>query len=157
VSCCRASVVATWVDLDRLTPSVLRHLAAAKEYASRPEYDDTEAMAEELAVMVMEGRRPTIGWYQRYRSPATSPPTSGEVPHGTRREILAGQPPAGATDRKKWGARPTRRTGPPALHGVKSPDRLATTSGGFVIVEVRPASSPARTSCSAPRASLSGT
>ena len=63
-----ASVVATWVDLDRLTPSVLRHLAAAKERASRPEYDDTEAMAEELAVMVMEGRRPTIGWYVRHLS-----------------------------------------------------------------------------------------
>ncbi len=71
--------MATWVDLDRLTPSVLRHLAAAKERASRPEYDDIEAMAEELAVMIMEGRRPTIGWYRwyrRHRSPATSPPTS---------------------------------------------------------------------------------
>ena len=71
-----ASVVATWVDLDRLTPSVLRHLAAAKEYASRPDYDDTETMAEELALMVIEGRRPTIGWYLRHRSPATSPRTS---------------------------------------------------------------------------------
>jgi hypothetical protein len=28
--------VATWVDLDRLSPSVLRHLAAAKERSSRP-------------------------------------------------------------------------------------------------------------------------
>ena len=95
--------MATWVDLDRLTPSVLRHLAAAKERASRPEYDDTEAMAEEIALMVMEGRRPTIGWYIRHRSPATSPrtspPASGEVPHGTRREILAGQPPAGSDPR----------------------------------------------------------
>ena len=72
----RASRMATWVDLDRLSPSVLRHLAAAKERASRPHYDDTEAMAEELAVMVMEGRRPTVGWYRRHRSSATSPPTS---------------------------------------------------------------------------------
>ncbi len=72
----RASRMATWVDLDRLSPSVLRHLAAAKDRASRPEYDDIEAMAEELAVMIMEGRRPTIGWYRRHRSPATSPPTS---------------------------------------------------------------------------------
>ena len=71
-----ASVVATWVDLDRLSPSVLRHVAAAKERASRPEYDDTEAMAEELALMVMRGTRPTIGWYLRHRSPATSPRTS---------------------------------------------------------------------------------
>jgi hypothetical protein len=52
---------------------------------------------------------------------------------------------------------PRAGPGPPALHGVKSPDRLATTSGGFVIVEVRPTGSPARTSCSALRASLSGT
>ena len=72
----RASHVATWVDLDRLTPSILRHLAAAKERTSRTDYDDTEAMAEELAVMVIEGRRPTIGWYRRHRSLATSPPTS---------------------------------------------------------------------------------
>ena len=76
VSCPRAGHMATWVDLDRLTPSVLRHLALAKERASRPAYDDTEAMAEELAVMVAEGRRPTIGWYRRHCSPATSPPTS---------------------------------------------------------------------------------
>jgi hypothetical protein len=72
----QASVVATWVDLDRLTPSVLRHLAAAKERASRPDYEDTKAMAEELAIMVMEGRRPAIGWYVRHRSPPTSPATS---------------------------------------------------------------------------------
>ena len=41
------------------------------------------------------------------------------------------------------------RAGPPALHGVKSTARLATTSGGFAIVEVRPTGEPARTSCSA--------
>ena len=51
----RGSRMATWVDLDRLSPSVLRHLAAAKENASRPRYDDTEAMAEELAAMLMAG------------------------------------------------------------------------------------------------------
>jgi hypothetical protein len=51
-------------------------LAAAKERTSRPKYDDTEIMAEELAAMVLEGRRPTIGWYRRHRSPSTSPPTS---------------------------------------------------------------------------------
>ena len=62
VSRTRANHMATWVDLDRLSPSVLRHLAAAKERASRPEYDDTDAMAEELALMVMEGRgRPSAG------------------------------------------------------------------------------------------------
>lgn len=38
---------------------------------------------------------------------------------------------------------------PPELHGVKSTARLTRTSGGFAIVEVRPAGEPARTSCSA--------
>jgi hypothetical protein len=50
----------TWVDLDRLSPSVLRHLAAAKERADRPRYDD-KAMAEELAAMLLAGTQPTIG------------------------------------------------------------------------------------------------
>jgi hypothetical protein len=68
--------MAIWVDLDRLTRSVLRHLAAAKERASRPDYEDTESMAEELAIMVMEGRRSTIGWRRRHCSSLTSPPTS---------------------------------------------------------------------------------
>jgi hypothetical protein len=68
--------VATWVDLDRLSPSVLRHLAAAKERAARPRYDDTDVMAQELAAMVMQGRRPTIGWYQRHRAPVQPPPNS---------------------------------------------------------------------------------
>jgi hypothetical protein len=65
--------MATWVDLDRLSTSVLRHLAAAKEGMLRPHYDDTNLMAEELAAMVLAGGRPTIGWYRRHRSPATSP------------------------------------------------------------------------------------
>jgi hypothetical protein len=68
--------VATWVDLDLLTPSVLRHLAAAKERSSRPHYDDVELMAEELVAMLVTGGRPTIGWYRRHRSPPTSPPPS---------------------------------------------------------------------------------
>lgn len=59
----RISHMTTWVNLDRLSPSVLRHLAAAKERATRPRYDDTEAMAVELAAMIMSGRRPTVGWY----------------------------------------------------------------------------------------------
>jgi len=70
-----ASTMGTWVDLDRLSPSVLRHLAAAKERASRPRYDDTEAMAEELAAMLMAGDRPTIGWYRRHRRPEPPTPT----------------------------------------------------------------------------------
>jgi hypothetical protein len=69
--------VATWVDLELLSPSVLRqHLAAAKERSSQPHYDDIELMAEELVAMLLSGGRPTIGWYRRHRSPATSPRTS---------------------------------------------------------------------------------
>jgi hypothetical protein len=70
--------MATWVDLDRLSPSVLRHLAAAKEGASKPSYDDTEAMAEELAAMLTSGRRPTIGWYRRHRAPSSCPSDLGD-------------------------------------------------------------------------------
>lgn len=58
-----------WVDLDRLSPSVLRHLAATKEWVSRPHYDDTSAMADELVEMLAAGTRPTVGWYRRHRSP----------------------------------------------------------------------------------------
>jgi hypothetical protein len=68
--------MATWVDLGRLSPSVLRHLAAAKERAARPHYDDTHAMAEELAAMVMAGTRPTIGWYRRHRAAPSAPSDS---------------------------------------------------------------------------------
>ena len=71
----QASTMGTWVDLDRLSPSVLRHLAAAKERASRPRYDDTEAMAEELAAMLIAGDRPTVGWYRRHRRTEPSTPT----------------------------------------------------------------------------------
>jgi hypothetical protein len=62
-----------WVDLDRLSPSVLRHLAAAKERASRPHYDDTSAMADELVAMLIAGTRPTVGWYRRHRNSPTEP------------------------------------------------------------------------------------
>ena len=70
----RSSHMSTWVDLDRLSPSVLRHLAAAKERASRPRYDDTDAMAEDLALMLIAGTRPTVGWYRRHRCPTSSVP-----------------------------------------------------------------------------------
>jgi hypothetical protein len=72
----RPSHVPTWVDLDQLSPSVLRHLAAAKERESRPRYANTEVMAEELAAMLISGRRPTIGWYRRHRTQQTSPSDS---------------------------------------------------------------------------------
>jgi hypothetical protein len=72
--------MSTWVDLDTLSPSVLRHLAAAKERASRPNYDDTEAMGQELAAMLMAGTRPTVGWYLRHRARPTSPGTSPPTP-----------------------------------------------------------------------------
>jgi hypothetical protein len=73
----RMTSMSTWVDLDRLSPSVLRHLAAAKECSLRPTYSDTPAMAEELTAMLMDGRRPTIGWYRRHRTGSTTSSTSG--------------------------------------------------------------------------------
>jgi hypothetical protein len=57
--------MATYVDLDLLSASTLRHLAALREDRYRDRYIDYQAMAEELAIMLCEGRRPTVGWYQR--------------------------------------------------------------------------------------------
>ena len=103
--------------------------------------------------------RPTIGWYRRHRLRIGLPHL---IPEGPRPDALrlaerCRYSPAilpqsssqyvvtvviGVNDRATG-------PGPPALHGVKSTARLATTSGGFAIVEVRPAGEPARTSCSA--------
>jgi hypothetical protein len=57
--------MATYVDLDLLSASTLRHLAALRQDRYRDRYIDYQAMAEELAIMLCEGRRPTVGWYQR--------------------------------------------------------------------------------------------
>jgi hypothetical protein len=46
---------------------------------------------------------------------------------------------------------------PPALDGVKSPARLATTSGGVVIVRARPKWRARQKFLLGPRAALSGT
>ena len=54
-----------YVDLDSLSAITLRHLAALREERGRARYIDYQAMVEELAVMLCEGRKPTIGWYQR--------------------------------------------------------------------------------------------
>jgi hypothetical protein len=58
-----------YVDLDSLPASTLRHLAALREGRERTRdkarYIDYQAMAEELAMMLCEGRRPTVGWYRR--------------------------------------------------------------------------------------------
>ena len=62
----RTQAMTNFVDLDALSPATLRHLAAIKERALRDRYDDTDAMAEELAQMLLAGTRPTIGWYRRH-------------------------------------------------------------------------------------------
>jgi hypothetical protein len=61
--------VATYVDLDALGASTLRHLAALREDRERERYIDYEAMAMELAELLVDGRRPTIGWYRRHLRP----------------------------------------------------------------------------------------
>ena len=62
-----------YVDLDSLPASTLRHLAALREERERARdttrYIDYQAMAEELAIMLCEGKRPTIGWYRRHLRP----------------------------------------------------------------------------------------
>jgi hypothetical protein len=72
----RASHLATWVELERLSPSVLPHLDAAKERPKRPRFYDTEAVAEELANILMSGRRPTIGRHRRHRATPSAPSDS---------------------------------------------------------------------------------
>ena len=57
--------MANYVDLDLLSASTLRHLAALREERDRARYIDYQAMAEELAVMLCAGRKPTIGWNRR--------------------------------------------------------------------------------------------
>ena len=54
----RGSRMATWVDLDRLSPSSSGIWPRPRSVPRGPDYDDTEAMAEELAAMVMAGPSP---------------------------------------------------------------------------------------------------
>jgi hypothetical protein len=58
--------VVTFVDIDSLPPSTLRHLAALREEHDRARYIDYEAVAKELAEMLCAGHKPTIGWYRRH-------------------------------------------------------------------------------------------
>jgi hypothetical protein len=72
-----------YVDLDSLPASTLRHLAALREgrerTRDRARYIDYQAMAEELATMLCEGRRPTVGWYRRQLRPHQIDITSAKV------------------------------------------------------------------------------
>jgi hypothetical protein len=70
----------TFVDIDSLPPSTLRHLAALREERDRSRYLDYEAMAKELAEMLCDGRKPTIGWYRRHLRPCPLPSTSPGQP-----------------------------------------------------------------------------
>jgi hypothetical protein len=58
--------MANYVDLDSLSASPLRCLAALREERDRARYIDHLAMGDELAVMLCAGRTPTIGWYLPY-------------------------------------------------------------------------------------------
>jgi hypothetical protein len=84
--------VTTYVDLDSLPASTLRHLAALRERRDRERdfsrYLDYEAMAEELAVMLSAGRKPTVGWYRR----RLRPPELSEW-HGP--DVYRGEEPGG--------------------------------------------------------------
>jgi hypothetical protein len=75
--------MALYVDLDSLPANTLRHLAALREGRERTRdtarYIDYQAMAEELAMMLCEGRRPTVGWYRRQLRPRQTDITTGKV------------------------------------------------------------------------------
>jgi hypothetical protein len=62
--------VVLYVDLDSLPAATLRHLAALRERREHERdearYTDYQAMAEELALMLCAGQRPTVGWYRRH-------------------------------------------------------------------------------------------
>jgi hypothetical protein len=72
-----------YVDLDSLPASTLRHLAALREGRERTRdksrYIDYQAMAEELAMMLCEGKRPTLGWYRRHLRPPRPDTTTAKV------------------------------------------------------------------------------
>ena len=84
-----------YVDLDSLPASTLRHLAALREERERTRetarYIDYQAMAEELAMMLCEGRRPTVGWSRRQLRPHQIDITRAQV----KSALLGGnRPPA---------------------------------------------------------------
>ena len=49
-----------------LPPRTLRELAALAERSSRPEVIDPVGAAAEIADMLKQGTRPTIGWWRRH-------------------------------------------------------------------------------------------
>jgi hypothetical protein len=83
-----------YVDLDSLPASTLRHLALREERERTRDatrYIDYQAMAEELAIMLCEGKPPTIGWYRRH----LRPPRSDTTPEKIKSAPLGGdRPPA---------------------------------------------------------------
>jgi hypothetical protein len=63
-----------------LSADTLRHLASIAERAERREFVDPERAATEIAQMLTNGTRPTIGWYRRNYVPlpeALDPPVPG--------------------------------------------------------------------------------
>ena len=55
----------TLVDIDRLSPSELRHIAAAKEARLRRHIDELSDEAKiELADKRIAGRKPSLGWWR---------------------------------------------------------------------------------------------
>jgi hypothetical protein len=83
-----------YVDLDSLSATTLRHLAALREDRDRQRlrdrYIDYESMAEEVAIMLSVGDRPTLGFYRR-RLRQPEPAEASEV---TQKDVQSGIFPA---------------------------------------------------------------
>jgi len=57
----------------KLPARTLRHLAAIADRQERREFVDPERAAQEIAQMLSQGTRPTIGWYRRNLAPEPPP------------------------------------------------------------------------------------
>ena len=92
--------MANYLDLDSLSASTLRHLAALREGRDRERlrdrYINYESMAEEVAMMLSAGDRPTVGLYRR-RLRQPEPAEASEVPEA---EFLQSKAPSDHDRRK---------------------------------------------------------
>ena len=90
-----------YVDLDSVSASTLRHLAALREDRDRERlrdrYIDYEAMAEEVAIMLSRRDRPTLGFYRRHLRQPEPVEASEVMQEDVQRDISSAPLPSGST------------------------------------------------------------